>query len=563
MPLSLQKQLQSRCITLEQALETVENAADNIELDWFDEDLSTRFLKKLRDRAIAFPIVPILLWQNCYYLGSPISITPENLKQFCHSLNTDVKLLQISQQSYHNWFRQQTLINQWINASEIVNPLTGEMEQEDIAQSTEFSLSRTNSQIDRIQTIILKALQSRASDIHLEPTEAGLHIRYRIDDMLQPIATLPLEYSRKVITAIKVMCDMDIAESRRPQDGRISEKYTTRQQQEQGLDLRVSTLPCISDRKGETSEKIVMRLLRQKNSFQTIDDLGFSEQACTLYKSWLEQPQGIIILTGPTGSGKTSTLYTSLQAIAKPFVNISTIEDPVEYLLPGITQTQVNETAGMTFAAGLRAILRQDPNIIMIGEIRDSETAETAVRAALTGHLVLTTLHTNDAAGAIPRLKDLGLEPGLISDALLGVVAQRLVRRVCLHCEGPYTPIDRELNLLGLTLEQTKRQYWKKGRGCRHCFNSGYFGREAVIEVLNVDDTVRQIVHEDTARQLQQYLHKAEFDSFRSAATTKVTTGVTTVDEILRVLPYSSLRAKSMPESRPVRLTPSLTRRRR
>ncbi|MBD2020735.1 type II/IV secretion system protein, partial [Leptolyngbya sp. FACHB-36] len=320
-------------------------------------------------------------------------------------------------------------------------------------------------------------------------------------------------------------------------------------QQEQGLDLRVSTIPCVSGIQGEPGEKAVLRLLRQKNTFSTIDDLGFSDRAREIYKGWLKEPQGIIILTGPTGSGKTSTLYTSLQAISTESVNIVTVEDPVEYVLPGITQIQVNETAGMTFAAGLRAILRQDPDIIMLGEIRDSETAETAIRAALTGHLVLTTLHTNDAIGAIPRLKDVGPDPGLISDSLLGVMAQRLVRRICPHCAEPHTPNATELKLLGLRSEDVDSSKWRIGRGCSHCFNSGYLGREAIIELLHVDDGVRQLIYEGTMTQLQRYLSETAFESFRMAAIEKVQQGITTVEEVRRVLPNNVFVRKAPAEN--------------
>jgi type II secretory ATPase GspE/PulE/Tfp pilus assembly ATPase PilB-like protein len=263
------------------------------------------------------------------------------------------------------------------------------------------------------------------------------------------------------------------------------------------------------------------------------------------YKSWLKQPQGMIILTGPTGSGKTSTLYNSLQAVATENVNVVTVEDPVEYVLPCITQTQVHEAAGMTFAAGLRAILRQDPDIIMVGEIRDSETAETAIRAALTGHLVLTTLHTNDAISAIPRLKDIGPDPGLVGDALLGIVAQRLVRKVCPHCAKPYTPTEADVRKLGLSVEEANPKAWRRGQGCSKCFNSGYLGREAIVELLNVDDTVRQLIYQGTMLELHSYLNQIKFDSFRMAAIEKVTRGVTTVSEVLRVLPHSALFRKS------------------
>jgi type II secretory ATPase GspE/PulE/Tfp pilus assembly ATPase PilB-like protein len=304
--------------------------------------------------------------------------------------------------------------------------------------------------------------------------------------------------------------------------------------------MRVSTLPCVG------GEKAVIRLLPQRNPFSQMKDLGFSQKALSTYKNWLRQPQGMIIFTGPTGSGKTSTLYTSLQEIATEHVNVITVEDPVEYVLPRITQTQVHEAAGMTFAAGLRAILRQDPDLIMVGEIRDSETAETAIRAALTGHLVLTTMHTNDAVSAIPRLKDIGPDPGLISDALLGVVAQRLVRKICPHCSEPYRPTEDDLKALNLTLAEAKPKAWRRGKGCSRCFDSGYLGREAIIELLNVDDTVRQIIYEGTSTQLNHCLNENNFDSFRVAAIEKVLTGVTTLPEILRVLPHSALHRKPL-----------------
>ena len=411
------------------------------------------------------------------------------------------------------------------------------LEPENITQAAEYHLSQADNQIAQIKVLLASAVRNRVSDIHLEPTTEGLRVRYRIDGILRDVTMLPLAVSRRTIVALKVMADMDISESRRPQDARISEQYTTATAAKLDLDLRVSTLPCVG------GEKAVIRLLPRQNPFSQMDELGFTEKALALYKGWLQQPQGMIIFTGPTGSGKTSTLYTSLQTIATEDVNVVTVEDPVEYILPCITQTQVNETAGMTFPAGLRAILRQDPDIIMVGEIRDAETAETAVRAALTGHLVLTTLHTNDAIGAIPRLKDMGPDPGLISDALLGVVAQRLVRRVCPHCAEPYTPTDADLHILELSLADANPQAWRRGQGCSHCFHSGYAGREAIIELLHVDATVRQLIYEGSLTELTNYLNESGFDSFRKAAIAKVTTGITTIAEIRRVLPASKLAA--------------------
>lgn len=529
------QRLKNREINCETALRLLVDEQGSVRQELLDREVSYRFLREFPERNTLPPVIPLLLWRNCYFLGSPVALSPDDIRKLSDRTFTDIKIIPISDKSYRTWFHSQNLDNSRISSVPLVNPLTGEHEQEDIGEVTELYLSKAADQISRIRTIISGALRNRASDIHLEPTPDGLRVRYRIDGILRDITTLPLEVSRRAIVALKVMANMDIAESRRPQDARIGEKYASGQDAELGLDMRVSTLPCIG------GEKAVIRLLPRENPFSAIDELGFSAPTLATYKNWLQQPQGMIIFTGPTGSGKTSTLYTSLQAVATEFVNVVTVEDPVEYVLPRITQTQVHEPAGMTFAAGLRAILRQDPDVIMVGEIRDHETAETAIRAALTGHLVLTTLHTNDAVSAIPRLKDIGPDPGLISDALLGIVAQRLVRRICPHCAEPYTPTEADLKVLGLTLEEAAAGVWRKGRGCVKCFNSGYLGREAIIEMLDVNDTVRQIIYEGTMTQLHRYLNEIHFASFRVAAIEKVTAGVTTVSEVLRVLPHSAM----------------------
>ena len=501
-----------------------------------DRDLSRRFLRGFPDPKVLPPIVPLLLWQNCYYLGSPVELSDDQNQNLSDRTLTDIQIVPISEKIYRSWFHFQFSNLQEIQAARLINPLTGEAENEDISKVTELYLSKAADQISRIRTIISGALRNRASDIHLEPTKDGLLVRYRIDGILRDITTLPLDISRRAVVALKVMSDMDIAESRRPQDARIGERYSSRKGLDVGLDMRVSTLPCVG------GEKVVIRLLPQENPFSTINELGFTPKALKIYNTWLKQPQGMIIFTGPTGSGKTSTLYTSLQRVATEFVNVVTVEDPVEYVLPRITQTQVHEAAGMTFAAGLRAILRQDPDIIMVGEVRDEETA---VRAALTGHLVLTTLHTNGAVSAIPRLKDIGPDPSLISDALLGIVAQRLVRRVCPYCAESYTPTDRDLKLLRLPRDRASGSAWRRGRGCSKCFQSGYMGREAIIELLNVDDIVRQIIYEGTLTQLHHYLKETGFESFRKAAIAKVESGVTTIQEIQRVLPYSAFHRRT------------------
>ena len=412
------QRLKNNELNCEEALKLLLDEQGLVNQSLLDKEVSSRFLRHFPDKTALPPTIPLLLWRGCYYLGSPVELTAEILRELKVRTASEIKVVKIADKSYRTWFHSQNLNPNRISSIPQVNPITGELEQENISETTELNLLKAADQIGRIKTLITGALRNRASDIHLEPMLDGLRVRYRIDGVLRDITTLPAEFSRRVIVALKVMCNMDIADNRRPQDGRIEEKYANGEEVELGMDMRVSTLPCVN------GEKAVIRLLPRQNPYSSIDNLGFVPKTLETYKSWLNQPQGMIILTGPTGSGKTSTLYTSLQVVAKDYVNVVTVEDPVEYVLPGITQTQVHEAAGMTFAAGLRAILRQDPDVIMVGEIRDNETAETAVRAALTGHLVFTTLHTNDAVGAIPRLKDLGPDPGLLSDALLGIVAR-------------------------------------------------------------------------------------------------------------------------------------------
>jgi general secretion pathway protein E/type IV pilus assembly protein PilB len=537
------QQLRNGQITCEEALKILVDEEGIVNLDQLDTEVSSRFFRGVTNRRDLAPVIPLLLWRSCYYLGSPASLSNEEIKKLSERTFSDIKIIPIADKSYRVWYLTQNFNSNGISSVQLVNPLTGLAETEDITQTTELYLKKADDQIKRIKTIISGALRNRASDIHLEPTPEGLRVRYRIDGILRDITTLPLDVSRKAVVALKVMSNMDIAESRRPQDGRIGENYASEDGTQLGLDMRVSTLPCVG------GEKAVIRLLPRENPFSALEDLGFSQSKLSLYKSWLCTASGDDYSHRDLrGVGKTSTLYNSLQFVAKENVNVVTVEDPVEYVLPRITQTQVHEAAGMTLAAGLRAILRQDPDIIMVGEIRDNETAETGIRAALTGHLVLTTLHTNDAVSAIPRLKDIGPDPGLVSDALLGIVAQRLVRKVCPHCAQSYTPTEADLRKLGLRTEEANPQSWRRGRGCQMCFNSGYLGREAIVELLNVDDTVRQLIYEGTMTQLHRYLDEIKFDSFRVAAIEKVTTGVTTLSEVLRVLPHSALSRKSKVE---------------
>ncbi|MEN9205468.1 MAG: GspE/PulE family protein [Thermostichales cyanobacterium DRC_bins_46] len=541
---SVWQRLKNREIaSVEEALRQLVSPEGKVRLEWLDDGVNQRFLESFPDKKALPHVLPLLIWQGTIHIGCPEPISQEALDFIQQRTGMRVQTTPIDQDSYRLWYKRQNLPSpDQISTFVPIDPFTGlPEEQQNIRVETELSLAQAESQRQRINALISNALRHRASDIHLEPTEKGLRVRYRIDGMLHDITTLAPALTRPVTAAIKVMSNMDIAESRRPQDGRIGQNYTVLGDNQtpigaSDLDMRVSSLPCV------WGEKIVIRLLhRQDNMFTDLGSLGFDPRPLEIYKSWLQQPQGLIIFTGPTGSGKTSTLYTSLQLLAKEETNITTIEDPVEYVFPRITQTQVHEKAGMTFANGLRAILRQDPDVIMVGEIRDRETAETVVRAALTGHLVLSTLHTNDAPGAIPRIKDIGPDPGMISDALLGIVGQRLVRKVCPYCAEPYTPTEADLAALGLKPTPENTRSWRKGKGCKKCFNTGFLGREAVVELLHVDERIREIIYSGTMLELHRYLQQTEFFSFRLAAINKVIHGRTTLSEVQRVLPQSAL----------------------
>lgn len=527
------KQLINRQITLEEAIKILVNPQGLINTNLLDPEVNKRFRRHFSDEQDIPAIIPLLLWQNCYYLGSPTDLSKERVRQLGERTHTNIAIVSISDKSYRDCSLLLEIYLSSINPSRFIDIFKEKAEFEDLGTLTEMYLLRTPNPTDQLNIIIAGALHNRVSDIHIEPAQKGIRIRYRVDGMLRNIVSPHYQMSSRLVTALKVKSNIDIAERRRPQDGRIHLQYESEKETGLDLDLRVSTFPCMH------GEKAVIRLLPQRNPFTSTKDLGFTQSGLNIYERWLKRPQGMIILTGPTGSGKTSTLYTSLQAIAREAVNVVTIEDPVEYVLDGISQGQVNVAAGMTFAAGLRAILRQDPDIIMVGEIRDAETAETAVRAALTGHLVLTTLHTNDAVSALPRLKGFGLDATLLSDALLGVVAQRLVRKVCPKCLEPTSVSLEDLSYLGIEqdAEQVQKAKWIKGQGCAYCNNSGYFGREAIIEVLDVDRKIQYLIRENKLTEIHEYLSQTEFSSFRIAAIDKATNGITTIEELRRVIP--------------------------
>lgn len=380
-----------------------------------------------------------------------------------------------------------------------------------------------------VNQILMNAIEQRASDVHIDPHESSIAIRYRIDGVLNTVRTLPKNMQNILTARMKIISNLNITESRLPQDGRVKLDL-----QGKAVDLRVSTLPTIF------GEKIVVRILDLHNTLQSPQQIGFSDQNLKTFLGFIEKPNGIVLITGPTGSGKTATLYAALNYLNTEKVNIITIEDPVEYQLEGINQIQVNPNVGLTFANGLRAILRQDPNIIMVGEIRDSETAEIAVRASLTGHLVLSTIHTNDAVSTITRLIDMGIEPFLIASSLTGVIAQRLVRRVCLHC-GEFEPATaREKEIFashGLEIDRVFR-----GKGCRRCNMTGYRGRTAIHEILTVDDEARKLIMNNAPTQaIRKYFEAQNMAFLIDDGLMKVKESVTTTEEILRVVAGTSI----------------------
>ena len=373
-----------------------------------------------------------------------------------------------------------------------------------------------------VDYIIANAINERASDIHVEPQEKRLNIRYRIDGILHDVISPAKELHMAIISRIKIMADMDIAERRLPQDGRFTISIRHRE-----VDLRVSTLPTIF------GEKVVMRLLEKGALSLDLEKLGFDERGLEIFKRHINRPHGMILLTGPTGSGKTTTLYSALSAIKSPEINIVTVEEPVEYQINGIYQVQANPKIGLTFANGLRHILRQDPDIIMIGEIRDLETAEMGIRSALTGHLVFSTLHTNDSAGTITRLINMGIEPFLASSSINLAVAQRLVRRVCPECKEPYRPNKVMLSSLGLQRDDDLVFY--RGKGCSMCKGTGYFGRLAICEMLEMKQSIRNLVLNGAdSETIKQKALELGMTTLRQNGIQKVAQGLTTIEEVMR-----------------------------
>jgi general secretion pathway protein E len=438
--------------------------------------------------------------------------------------NANLALVEVNDEQFDKLLRD-LYQNQQSSSEDVMAGIKDFVDLEEAAAALEESAdlldSENNAPIIRLlNSILAEALKEHASDIHIEPYEKQAAVRFRLDGVLRTVLNPSVQIAPFLISRIKVMSRLDIAEKRLPQDGRMSVKLGGR-----SIDLRVSTMPS------SYGERVVMRLLDNDAGKIQTEDLGMPAETKARLEEMIQRPHGIILVTGPTGSGKTTTLYAALQQMNRQERNIMTVEDPVEYDLPGISQTQINMRAGMTFAKGLRAILRQDPDVILIGEIRDQETAEIANQASLTGHLVLSTLHTNTAIGAITRLQDIGIDSFLLASTIRGIVAQRLLRKLCRHCRHEIPSNEFQSNLLGIE----PGEIIFEAAGCQQCNNTGFQGRQALFELVNIDTEIQNLIHEDAGEIALESAVRRKTPSIKEAGFEQVRLGTTTIEEVLRV----------------------------
>lgn len=524
-------------VTEEQILEAVgelyslplykEQPLDRIST-FFTRDISIQFLKKNY-------MVPVALEEDDETLPDDTVFLVVNDPAFVHQTDDLAKALDIKDYEVVLGTRDTitTIINMAYNKSrDSAEQLVQNMEESsrtiisEIEETADLLDDTSDSQIIKlVNHIISQSIKARASDIHIEPYQDSFKVRYRVDGILLDLLTPPKWIQASLISRIKIMAKLDIAEKRLPQDGRIDVRIG-----ENDIDIRVSTVPTIF------GERVVLRLLSKSGALLTLSEFGLGDEKLATIDTLIRDPNGIILVTGPTGSGKTTTLYAILSAINSPEVNIITVEDPIEYQLNGVGQIQVNSKIGLSFAKGLRSIVRQDPDVILVGEIRDSETADIAVQSALTGHLVFSTLHTNDSASAVTRLVDIGLEPFLLSSALNAIVAQRLVRRLCEDCKEEYQPDKNLLLLAGLTEEQIDTTVFYKAHGCDNCINTGYRGRMAIMEIMVLDENIKSLVLQTSdSNVIKAEAVKRGMKTLRRDGISRILEGITTVEEVLRV----------------------------
>ncbi len=480
--------------------------------------------------ALKYKMVPFSYEDNALLvtMANPFNI---------HALNVVNKF---SESPSKIFFTPETEMDEWLSKlylqsnslgdedENILEPGTDgddQIQEEDISIETLQEEASEAPAIKYVNNILSNAIQERASDVHVEPGEKELRIRFRIDGALRDVASVPKKMQSGIISRIKILSSLDISERRLPQDGRSKLKIFGR-----NIDIRVSTLPTVF------GEKIVLRILDKERHSLNIADMGLEEDLQKQFQNILSEPHGIILVTGPTGSGKTTTLYSALNYINSREKNIITIEDPVEYQLKGINQIQTKSEIGFDFAKGLRAVLRQDPDIIMVGEIRDQETAEIAMRSALTGHLVLSTLHTNNSIAAITRLLDMGIDKYLLCSSVLLIVAQRLVRRLCFHCSEPYTPEQEILEKLADYKSEVEDVKFYRGKGCIHCGGLGYWGQVAIFEFFALNSDLRRVIMDSgVIDEVREVTRKNGMETLLKNGLKKVKAGVTTLDEVLRV----------------------------
>ncbi|HEX7966030.1 MAG TPA: type II secretion system ATPase GspE [Gammaproteobacteria bacterium] len=452
-------------------------------------------------------------------------VNPEALIEARRVLGLPLRLREVSRGEFDTLL--QLAYEGQSGSAMVMDDLDGSLDLDSIAQALPEPEDLVESEDDApiirlINALLTEAVKENGSDIHIEPFENRLVVRFRVDGVLRVVLERKLGVAPLVVSRIKVMAKLDIAEKRLPQDGRISIRIAGR-----AVDVRVSTIPS------GHGERVVLRLLDKQAGRLDLEHLGMEAKTRDLINEVIHKPHGIILVTGPTGSGKTTTLYASLARLNDRSRNIMTVEDPIEYYIDGIGQTQVNARVDMTFARGLRAILRQDPDVVMVGEIRDLETAEIAVQASLTGHLVLSTLHTNTAVGAVTRLRDMGVEPFLLSSSLLGMLAQRLVRLLCPDCKQPYTAGEREIKVFDLPKSKPPTLY--KPVGCELCKRTGYRGRTGIYEFVMVDEEMRSMIHDGSGEQALEKHARTLTPSIRDDGKRLVLAGLTSVEEVLRV----------------------------
>ncbi|BDA78907.1 type II secretion system protein GspE [Leptospira kobayashii] len=488
-----------------------------------NEEIYARIPLKLVQRS---KIVPFSVEKNKIKVATsdPTDLHPmDDIRSFLKGYDIEFVLApeQEIMRIVHSQFDKSTA-----EAKEMMDEMDGSFgDLSDAFETDALDLSNEAPIIKMVNVILSQAVSERASDIHIEPFEKTVIVRYRVDGVLQKVLSPPKSYLAGISTRIKIMSNLNIAENRLPQDGRIKLRLAGKD-----VDVRVSIIPC------QFGERIVMRLLNKTDQKYSIYTMGFTDHILNTFKDLIYKPYGIILVTGPTGSGKSTTLYSALTEINTEERNIITCEDPVEYQIDGISQMQMNDKIGLTFAAGLRSILRQDPDVVMVGEIRDEETARIAIQASLTGHLVFSTLHTNDAASSVTRLADMGIEPYLITSTVLGFMAQRLVRVICKDCKVAYKPTDKDLAGLGISRKELKNGVLYKGKGCPTCMNSGYKGRTGIYELMIIDDDIKKAVLQGAdSNRIKEIALKNGLSTLRDYGKIKVIQGVTTPDEVIRV----------------------------